>query len=104
MAANELTRASTFFINVVLNALSALVTIVFNSLTIQAIRKTSSLPEPFKILLLNLAVSDLAVGLVAQPLSIAFEIAGSRVTYILWAIQFALVDVSFLGITALSLD
>lgn len=104
MADNELTRASTFFINVVLNALSALVTIVFNSLTIQAIRKTSSLPEPFKTLLLNLAVSDLAVGLVAQPLSIAFELGGCRVTNILWAMQFALVDVSFLGITALSLD
>lgn len=42
--------------------------IIYNNIIIQAIGNTSSLPKPLKALLLNLAVSDLAVGLVAQPL------------------------------------
>ena len=44
---------------------------MLNSITIQAIRKTSSLPKPLKTLLLSLAVSDLGVGLIVQPLYIA---------------------------------
>ena len=42
-----------------------------NIVSIHATRKTSSLPKPLKTLLLSLAVSDLGVGLVAQPLYIA---------------------------------
>ena len=37
-------------------------------------RKTSSLPKPLKTLLLSLAVSDLGVGLLAQPLYITWMI------------------------------
>ena len=36
-----------------------------------AIRQTSSLPKPLKTLLLSLAISDLGVGLLAQPFYIA---------------------------------
>ena len=46
-------------------------TMMLNSLTIHAIRKSSSLPKTLKTLLLSLAVSDLCVGLFVQPLSIA---------------------------------
>ena len=45
--------------------------IMLNSVTIHAIRKTSSLPKTLKTLLLSLAVSDLGVGLLAQPFSVA---------------------------------
>ena len=45
-----------------------------NSITIHAIRKTSSLPKPLKTLLLSLAVSDLGVGLLVLPLRIALLI------------------------------
>ena len=45
----------------------ALGAIIFNSVAIQALRKTSSLPKPLKTLLLNLAVSDLGVGLLVEP-------------------------------------
>ena len=38
---------------------------------IQALRKTSSLPKTLKTLLLSLAVSDLGVGLLVQPLYVA---------------------------------
>ena len=53
----------------VLNTFFALTTIVLNSVTIHAIRKTSSasLPKNLRVLLLNLAFSDLSVGLVVQP-------------------------------------
>ena len=53
----------------VLNAFFALTAVVLNGVTIHAIRKTSSasLPKNLRILLLNLAISDLNVGLVAQP-------------------------------------
>ena len=43
----------------------------FYSVTIHAIRKTSSLPKTLRTLLLSLAVSDLGVGLLVQPLHIA---------------------------------
>ena len=44
---------------------------MLNSVSILAIRKTSSLPKTLKTLLLSLAVSDLGVGLLVQPLYIA---------------------------------
>ena len=44
---------------------------MLNIITIQAIRKTSSLPKTLKTLLLSLAASDLGVGLLVQPLYVA---------------------------------
>ena len=55
----------------VVNAFLAYTATMLNILTIHAMRKTSSLPQPLKTLLLSLAVSDLGVGLLAQPLYIA---------------------------------
>ena len=79
------------------------VNVVFSSLTIQAIRKTPSLPKPLKTLLSSLA--DVAVGLAAQPLFIVhLKILRETDTKILWVIHFALANASFLGIIALSLD
>ena len=49
---------------------------MLNSITIHAIRKTSSLPKPLKTLLLSLAVSDLSVGLLVHPLNIAMYAMG----------------------------
>ena len=58
----------------VLNTFFALTAIVLNSVTIHAIRKTSStsLPKNLRVLLLNLAFSDLSVGLVVQPFDIIY--------------------------------
>ena len=44
---------------------------MLNIITIQALRKTSSLPKTLKTLLLSLAVSDLGEGLLVQPLYVA---------------------------------
>ena len=61
----------TLVVNCVFNAFLCLTTIVLNIITIQALRKTSSLPKTLKTLLLSLAVSDLGVGLLVQPLQVA---------------------------------
>ena len=103
MADIEVPSTSGYIVNVVLNVFSALTAIVFNSITIQAIRKTSSLPNPLKILLLSLAFSDLAVGLVAQPLWIV-NLSREEDTEVLSIIQSALANASFLGIMALNVD
>ena len=61
----------TLNVNCVFNAFLCLTTIVLNIITIQALRKTSSLPKTLKTLLLSLAASDLGVGLLVQPLYVA---------------------------------
>ena len=58
---------SGYIVNSVLNAFLTISAIILNSVTVQALRKTSSLPKPLKALLLNLAVSDLGVGLLVEP-------------------------------------
>ena len=60
-----------YIINCIFNVFLSYTAITLNSITIYAIRKTSSLPKPLKTLLLSLAVSDLGVGLLGQPLHIA---------------------------------
>ena len=59
---------------IVFDAFLTITAIVFNSVTIQALRKTSSLPLPLKTLLVSLAVSDLLVGLLVQPFYIGLLI------------------------------
>ena len=56
---------------VILNIFSSYTAVTLNIITIHVLRKISSLPKPVRILLLSLAVSDLAVGLIVQPLTIA---------------------------------
>ena len=65
----ELTDRKYIVLLCVLNALFALTAVVLNSVTIYPIRKTSSasLSKNLSVFLLNLAFSDLSVGLVVQP-------------------------------------
>ena len=51
-----------------LNAFLSYTTTMLNIVTIHAIRKTPSLSKNLKTLLLSLAVSDLGVGLLSQPM------------------------------------
>ncbi len=46
---------------------------MLNIVTIHALRKTTSLPKPLRSLLLSLAVSDLGIGLLGQPLHISYK-------------------------------
>ena len=96
-------------IAIILNIFSSYTAVTLNIITIYVLRKISSLPKPVRILLLSLAVSDLAVGLIVQPLAIAtlvtqkneytfqFEKA-SEVFGICFTVA------SFLNITALGAD
>ena len=66
-SSEDVNLRSWYIVNSVFNAFLAITAIILNSVTIQALRKTSSLPKPLKTLLLSLAVSDLAVGLLVEP-------------------------------------
>jgi len=96
---------SSYIVNCVFNAFSAYTAIMLNILTIHAMRKTSSLPKPLKELLLSLAVSDLGVGLLVQPLFIALMVNptnSTRTAFNIIAVLF--VNASFFGVVAISVD
>ena len=58
---------SSYIVNCVFNSFLCYTTTILNMITIHAIRKTSSLPKTLKTLLLSLAVSDVGVGMLVQP-------------------------------------
>ena len=60
-------QATLMLILCVLNLVFSIVAILGNLLIIRALGKTSSIPATLKTLFLSLAVSDLAMGLFAQP-------------------------------------
>ena len=94
---------SSSIVNRVFDAFSAYTAIMLNILTIHAIRKTSSLPKPFKTLLLSIAVSDLGVGFLAQPLYIAWIVR--YVTFnTFYVIQLIFTIPSFFTVVATSVD
>ena len=117
----------------VLNGVLGCIAVVFNCLTIHAMRKISSLsagsqpalpgssalPIPLKILLISMAVSDLGVGLLVQPLTIAvyvLKIKGeSTLTVLYESVNTAVNTIclipgsfftyaSFFSVTALTID
>ena len=99
----------------VLNSFFALTAVVLNSVTIHAIRKMSSalLPKNLRVLLLNLAFSDLSVGLVVQPfyiihLTFLFESHqgnySQKVEIIFVVMATVFVCISILGVLALIVD
>lgn len=61
---------STIMANIVLNGFLCYTTIMTNTVTIYALKKTSSPEKPLKTLLLSLTISDFGVGLLGQPLYI----------------------------------
>ena len=69
---------SSYLLVCLLNAFLSYTATMLNIVTIHAIRKTPSLSKNLKTLLLSLAVSDLGVGLVAQPLYVACLIMESQ--------------------------
>ena len=103
---------SAIIVNIVFNSCLCYTTIMLNIVTIYALRKTSSLPKPFKTLLLSLAVSDLGVGLLGQPLYLAYLDVKLQCSLSNWPILDALTHVilrifylsSFCSVMALSVD
>ena len=105
---------SSRIVNCVFNAFLSYIAITMNAVTVLALRKTSSLPKPLKTLLLSLAVADLGVGLVVQPLYIAkivmkmeqnkYNETFNNVASALHKTGNFLYFASFFSVTALSVD
>ncbi|XP_078377710.1 melanocyte-stimulating hormone receptor-like [Oculina patagonica] len=91
--------------NCVLNALLMMISIFENTLVLAAISKTPSLRSPSTILLCSLAVSDLFVGLVLQPVYIAYYLTENGSLFQALSIMAALgCGVSLLIMTAITVD
>ena len=98
---------SIVIINSVLNAPLMITSIIGNTLVLAAVLRTPSLRSPSLTLLCSLAISDLLVAIVVQPLYIATEITNVRIHPVLRLseiIQFSLCGVSLCTITSISLD
>ena len=95
-----------FILNFVLNAALMLIAISGNSLVIAAIFRTPTLRSPLTTLLCSLAVSDLLVGFVVQPLYIAHEITchNSLLSYFSPFLSYGCCGVSLCTMTTISLD
>ena len=102
---------STSITNCVFNSFLCYTAIMLNIVTIHAIRKTSSLPETLKTLLLSLTVSDVGVGLFSQPFYILLLVKWIREndpgcnTYKTFGTIVGLFSTaSFFGVLAVSVD
>ena len=92
-------------INCVLNAPLMLISTIGNSLVLVAILRTASLRSPSITLLCSLAISDLLVGFVVQPVYIAYRLAGNGSLYqALTIMAFSACGVSLFTMTAISVD
>ena len=101
----------TNLINLVFNNFLSFTAIMLNVVTIHALRKTSSLPDILKTLLLNLAVTDVGVGLIVQPVYSLLlvkwlqqngEDCNFRYAFVMISSTFCLA--SFLVVVAVSVD
>ena len=64
-------KKASLVLNCVVNSFVSYATVMLNIVLIVALRRTSSLPKTLKVLILSVAVSDISVGLLVQPLYIA---------------------------------
>ncbi|XP_048578357.1 5-hydroxytryptamine receptor 1F [Nematostella vectensis] len=109
----QITRPE-FIIIAVLNGITILPAILLNALVLFSIWRTPTLHTPAMVLLCNLALSDFAVGIIAQPItvtSVVLELSPSvkpasfcsiAVFYGITSSLFA--GVSLLSITAVAVD
>ena len=92
-------------VNCLLNVPLLFISIFGNTMVLAAVLKTPSLRSPSIILLCGLAVSDLVVGLIVQPIYIAKELTSvyflQRLTRILGA---SFCGISFATMSAISVD
>ena len=102
---------STYISNCVFNNFLTYNAIMLNIVTIYAIQKSSSLPKTLKTFLVSLAVSDVGVGLVVQPVYTSLLVNwlqqsnSSCFTYMIFRIFGTLFSsASFLGVVAVSVD
>ncbi|XP_078344578.1 histamine H2 receptor-like [Oculina patagonica] len=99
------TPGTIVIINCILNAPLMLISILGNALVLAAIIRTPSIRSTSMIMLCSLAVSDLLVGFLVQPIYIALRLTEDRFIYHVWRmIGASLCGVSLLTITAITVD
>ena len=98
-------RDTFVIINIVLNAPLMLISILGNSLVLAAILRSSAIRSTAMIMLSSLAVSDLLVGLVAQPCYLAALLrTGNLTTGMSVIVGFSVSGVTLWTTTAISVD
>ena len=100
------TPETVIIINCVLNAPLMLISILGNTLVLAAIIRTPSIRStPHMIMLCSLAVSDLLVGLIAQPFYIALQLTDDRyLDQVSVMIGYSLCGISLMTITVIAVD
>ena len=99
------TPGTIVIINCVLNAPLMLISILGNALILAAIIRTPSIRSTSMIMLCSLAVTDLLVGLIAQPIYIVLRFTKDRFVDRVWSmIGPSLCGVSLMTITAITVD
>jgi len=101
-----------FIVIAVLNAFLSITAFLGNALILVALRRESSLHPPSKLLLSNLAATDLCVGLIPEPLAVIFVISAlgenrkicRNAIVVLSITGNTLCLVSLLTLTAISVD
>ena len=94
-----------FTIICVLNVPLMLISILGNALVLAAIKRTPSIRSTSMILLCSLAVSDLMVGVICQPIYIADLLTkNSFISQLSIMVGFSICTVSLLTISAISVD
>ena len=96
----------------VLNTFLSITAFLGNTLILVALHKESSLHPPSKLLLRSLAITDLLVGIIAEPLNVAYlmSVKSKRwdicynVYVALFIASYILCSVSLLVLTAISVD
>ena len=96
----------------VLNTFLSITAFLGNTLILVALRKESSLHPPSKLLLRSLAITDLLVGIIVEPLNVAYlmSVKSQRwdicfnVNVALLIASYILCAVSLLVLTAISVD
>ncbi|XP_078344533.1 beta-2 adrenergic receptor-like [Oculina patagonica] len=102
---NNSTPGTIVIINCDLNAPLMLISILGNALVLAAIIRTPSIRSTTMIMLCSLAVSDLLVGFLAQPIYIARQLTKDHFVYHVWVIIGpSLIIVSLSTITAITVD
>lgn len=101
-----------YIVNCAINAVFSCSAVVANAVIIATILRSPSLRSPTFYFIFGLAVSDFAVGLLAQPLYVVYKMAGlygnsklncaAGVSFVLVSTQLS--GVSFLTMTLISLD
>ena len=94
------------------NILFSITATLGNVLILIALRKVTSIPPPTKLLFQCLAITDLGVGLISQPLMVTLKLLADNIDIKIWEIcsqlhsslSITLCGVSVFASTALSVD